>query len=273
LVTAKLCFASSADSKSATAFEKVQGMYPHRIRLRGPWDYEPLGWSSPERHLLPPAGRMNLPCRWADGGLAGFRFSGRVRFRRRFGYPGRIDAHERVWLTFAGADARAAVALNGAALGRHEGEGAFEFEVTDLLLPRNELLVEVEGPAETAGLCGEVALEVRCTAYLRGVRLWAEAEGDGFRAHAAGEVVGAAERPLDLYLVVGRSTAAYTSVTAAGEGRPFHLVSDKLGGTEGPAQGAGPGGGADAKVDLVNGATVWYTIVRSLAPAGPGPDR
>jgi hypothetical protein len=246
-------------------------MYPHRIRLRGPWDYEPLAYSSPERHLLPPAGRMSVPCRWADAGLADF--GGRVRFRRRFGYPGRLDAHERVWLTFDGIESRAGVALNGTALGAHEGAGAFEFEVTALLRPRNELVVEVEGPAESAGLCGEVALEVRCTAYLRGVRLWAEADGDGWRAHAAGEVVGAAERPLDLYLVVGRATAAYASVTAAPEGRPFHLVGDKLGGTAAAAQAAGPGDGAGAKVDLVNGAAVWYTIARALAPPAPGADR
>lgn len=245
-------------------------MYPHRIRLRGPWDYEPLALS-PEGQPLPPAGRMNMPCHWADGGLPGF--AGRVRFRRRFGYPGRIDPHERVWLTFGGATARAEVALNGAPLGRHEG-GPFECEVTELLRPRNELVVEVEGPAETAGLWGEVALEVRCTAYLRGVRLWAEAEGDGARAHAAGEVVGAAERPLDLYLIVGRSTVAYASVTATPEGKPFHLVSDKLGGVGGPAQGAGPGDAADAQVDLVNGAAVWYTIAQGLTPRqAPGPDR
>jgi hypothetical protein len=238
-------------------------MYPHRIRLRGPWDYEPLAYSSPEQHLLPPAGRMSVPCRWADGGLAGF--AGRVRFRRRFGYPGRIDAHERVWLTFAGADSRAEVVLNGAALGHHEGEGEFEFDVTDLLRPRNELVVDVEGPAESAGLWGEVALEVRCTAYLRGVRLWAEAEGDGWRAHAAGQVVGAAERPLDLYLVVGRSPAAYESIRATAGGGPFHLVSDKLGGSAQAAEGA------DAKVDLVNGAAVWYTCVRRLTPGPHGP--
>ena len=37
-------------------------MYPHRIRLRGPWDCEPLsGAAGPLR--------MNLPCRWAEGGL------------------------------------------------------------------------------------------------------------------------------------------------------------------------------------------------------------
>ena len=71
-------------------------MYPHRIRLRGPWDCEPLARLAPGASdgALPPPGRMTLPCRWAEGGLTDF--AGRVRFRRRFGYPGRIDAHERV---------------------------------------------------------------------------------------------------------------------------------------------------------------------------------
>ena len=102
-------------------------MYPHRIRLRGPWDYEPLAYSGPQRQPLPPAGRMNVPCRWADGGLAGF--DGRVRFRRRFGYPGQIDADERVWLTFAGAGAVADVWLNGRALGPGAvAAGSFEFD-------------------------------------------------------------------------------------------------------------------------------------------------
>ena len=86
-------------------------MYPHRIRLRGPWDYEPLARRPGDADLpLPPSGRMTMPCRWADGGLADF--EGLVRFRRRFGYPGRIDAYERVWLTFDGANFRAEVTLN-----------------------------------------------------------------------------------------------------------------------------------------------------------------
>src|SRR5881227_2389651 len=104
-------------------------MYPHRIRLRGPWECEPLARSvvraDVTRELrqeeLPPKCRMLLPCRWSERGLHDF--AGRVRFRRRFGYPGRIDAYERVWLTFAGAGDRSLVALNGSELGRHEGEG------------------------------------------------------------------------------------------------------------------------------------------------------
>ena len=102
-------------------------MYPHRIRLRGPWECEPQERRPPTAEPLPPPFRVTPPCRWADAGLHGF--TGRVRFRRRFGYPGRIDAHERVWLTFAGANARAEVMLNGVALGQHEDRESFEFEV------------------------------------------------------------------------------------------------------------------------------------------------
>jgi beta-mannosidase len=100
-----------------------------------------------------------MPCRWGEGGLGDF--AGRVRFRRRFGWPGRIEAQEHVWLTFQGVDAVAEVWLNGQYLGRHEGVGPFAFEVTSLLRVRNELVVEVTAPAANGGLWGEVALEVR----------------------------------------------------------------------------------------------------------------
>jgi hypothetical protein len=54
--------------------------------------------------------------------------------------------------------------LNGSLLGRHEGaDEPFEFEVTNLLRDRNELIVEVESPTGDGGLWGEVALEIRCS--------------------------------------------------------------------------------------------------------------
>ena len=213
-------------------------MYPHRIRLRGPWDCEPLtGAAGPLR--------MNLPCRWAEGGLGDF--AGRVRFRRRFGYPGRIDDYERVWLTCDALEGSAAVALNGHFLTETRGPAGFEFEVTALLQPRNELVVEMEGPA-TGGLWGEVALEVRRTAFLRGLRV--SAEGD--RLLVRGEVVGSAERPLELYAVLDRSTAAYSLAEAAPEGRAFTLASEEL-----PPERRGPGP-HPVRIDLVDGATVWY---------------
>ena len=76
-------------------------------------------------------------------------------------------------LTFTGADACAEIWLNGRLLGRHEGAlDPFEYEVTDLLKVRNELAVEVESPHDNGGLWGEVALEVRCPAFLRAMRVW-----------------------------------------------------------------------------------------------------
>ncbi len=216
--------------------------YPHRIRLRGPWECEPSG--------RPPM-RMALPCRWADGGLMDF--SGHVRFRRRFGYPGQIDAYERVWLTLDGVSDRAEVQVNGAAIGRCGGDGPFEFEITRLLGARNELIVDVEGAAERGGLWGETALEVRCAAFLRDVRLWL----DGAVLHCAGAVVGEAVRPLDLYVLLDGATVAYTTVTAAPEGTPFHIIAEKPY-TPGERLLVG-------QVDLVDGAVIWYTTERKIA--------
>src|SRR6266404_2810562 len=142
-------------------------MYPHRIRLRGPWEFEPLERASPPPgESLPPGGRMIMPARWSEGGLRGL--AGRVLFRRRFGYPGRLDSTERVWLTFADMEGAAEVWLNDHLLGQRDGGlDPFEFEVTALLQVRNELKVLVTAPSETGGLWGEVALEIRCTAFLR----------------------------------------------------------------------------------------------------------
>jgi hypothetical protein len=190
--------------------------------------------------------RMTLPCRWSDGGLQDF--TGRVRFRRRFGYPGQIDAYERVWLTLGGVSDRAEVRLNDAVLGICAGEGPFEFDVTPLLHPRNELVVDVIGTADRGGLWGETALEVRCTAYLREIRVRAEAAA----LHVSGLVVGEAERPLDLYVLAPGAATAYTTVTAAPEGTLFHIIAER------------PPPGSLVQVDLVNGAVVWYTAMQEI---------
>jgi hypothetical protein len=199
--------------------------------LRGPWECQPLSTA-----------------RTAEGGS---------RFRRRFGYPGRIDAHERVWLTFASVAGAAEVHLNDCLLGRHQGPAAFEFEVTPLLRPRNELVVNVEGAADQGGWRGEAALEVRCNAFLRELRRTAVLHGDRVELRVGGEVVGVAERPLELYIVVDRSTVAYRVLTPTAEGQRFEIVVPDL-----PAemwQGKESSGGPVVKVDLVNGAIVWYT--------------
>jgi hypothetical protein len=189
---------------------------------------------------------MNMPCRWDEGGLKDF--AGRVRFARRFGQPRQIDAYEHVWLTFDGVDGLAEVRLNGQPLGRREGRaGPFEFEATELLRPRNELTVDVEADHPRAGLWGEVALEVRCAAFLRAVRAWTAPEGEA-RLHVGGKVVGRHDAPLELYVLRNNATVHYGTVLASPEGTPF-LVS-----VEGT-----PAGGA-VRVELVNGAVVWYAV-------------
>jgi hypothetical protein len=204
---------------------------------------------------------MTLPCRWRQGGLGAF--AGRVRFRRRFGFPGRLDAFERVWLTGAGVSDRAEVRLNGRLLG--SAAGAFAFEVTPLLQVRNELLVEVEGSADRGGLWGEVALEVRCSAFLEGIECRPEVQGATARLHVRGRVTGTAERPLELYLLLDGATVAYATAEAAPEGRPFHLTSEALEAGRWPPQ--------LVRVDLVNGASLWYQweqLFDSTRPEVPG---
>ena len=227
-------------------------MYPHRIRLRGPWECEPLDSAS---GVVPPPMRVTMPCRWHDAGLPNF--AGRVRYRRRFGYPGRIDDVERVWLTFAGANDASEVTLNGAALGRSETPGQlFEFEATPLLQPRNELVVEVRGAAPTAGLWGEVALEIRRTAFLRGVQIEPMIDEDMVRLRACGEVAGSADGLLELYLLLDRSTIAYKTTKPGA----FEIVSDSIPLAQWRALPAAP-----VTLDLVQGAVVWYRVEQMLA--------
>ena len=95
-------------------------MGTHRIHLRGFWETKPL-----------------------DGG--------RARHLRRFGQPRVADPAETVWVV-GDVPGAVTVFLNGERLGT--SDGAFAFEVTAKLQPRNELVVEADGPL------GEVAVEV-----------------------------------------------------------------------------------------------------------------
>jgi hypothetical protein len=239
-------------------------MYPHRIRLHGPWECEPLtGLVAGANASTTFPRRVNMPYRWDEAGLANF--IGCVRFRRRFGYPGRIEVHERVWLTFAGLASKTEVRLNGLLLGQQDKSlEAFEFEVTGLLQARNELIVDVEGTARSSSLWDEVALEVRCTAFLRQLRCFAILTGQEAELRVSGQVVGVAERPLELYIVLDRSVIAYQQVTATEDGRPFEVVVPALD-REDWLDPAGQLRGPVVQVDLVNGATVWYTSEGTLS--------
>jgi hypothetical protein len=226
-------------------------MYPHRIRLRGPWECEAVS-SDCEKEVAAAraARRVNLPCRWEDLGDP----AGRVRFRRRFGYPGRIDDYERVWLIFEGLCGVKEIRLNGHSLLEREPAQS-EFAITELLKERNELVVDVEAGSAVDASLFEAALEIRCAAFLRGVKAWLERTGEKCVLHVTGAVAGTSERPLELYALLDRRNAAYSTAMPDPAGRPFHLVSEALQLQSGEHQ---------VRVDLVNGGVVWYALEQSL---------
>ena len=236
-------------------------MYPHRIRLRGPWTCEPqFRWDESVGRStldLPRPFRMTMPGRWQDGGLDDFR--GGVRFTRPFGYPGRIDDYERVWLTFAGVEGQARATLNGELLGAWAGDaGSVEFDVTRRLGPRNTLIVDVESPSPTGGLWGEVALEVRATAYLRDVQFRVAGEALP-QVCASGLVVGSAARPLELYLFAANRFLTYDTIEPSSGGRRFELVGTL------PTTPANPT--IPVRIELVDAATIWYVVESSVGLA------
>lgn len=235
--------------------------YPHRIRLRGPWECEPVFRYAPSAagikqstEQLPGPLRMTMPCLWNEGGLQDF--AGKVRFRRRFGYPGRIDEGERVWLHFAAVIGNVVVSLNGEMLGKFGTENCpEEYDVTSLLQPRNELVVEVESRKTNAGLCGEVAMLIRRTAFLANVKTRVEQVNGKSRIVAHGVVTGSCERPLDIYLLAGRSTVAFAIVAATEEGTAFELTSEEINTQD----------VATVQIDLIDGGVIWDSVVLQLS--------
>jgi hypothetical protein len=209
-------------------------MYPHRIRLRGPWDCQPVAPDGPARRITPPA-------RLRDAGLAGF--AGRVRLTRRFGYPGRIDSYEHVWLTFAEVTGRAQVMLNGVRLGA-DRFGTFEFDVTDRLADRNALEIVLDAEDDEAGLAGEVAMEIRRDAFLRDVRA---AEQPDSTLRVTGQVVGRAE-PLELYVLADGKALFYSPISAHPDGHPFDVASPEAATSR------------QVRVELVHVAERWYEV-------------
>ena len=127
----------------------------HRIRLRGPWQVEPVSWLelTDERTLLenkdrplPPSGMVKVPGDW--GSLLGNEFRGRVVFTRRFGRPLNLDPTVPMELTLEGVDARAELWLNGERLGEIPwGRFSGRFPLPVPLLSRNELRIQVDCPA------------------------------------------------------------------------------------------------------------------------------
>lgn len=104
---------------------------PHIIRLREPWQHSEI--------------------------------SGGTRHARSFNCPTNLAPGQRVWLVIEGAGV-SSVTVNGSSVGQASRlspetrqAGRLSYEVSSLLAPRNELVIEQAG--ESAAL-GEVRLEI-----------------------------------------------------------------------------------------------------------------
>jgi hypothetical protein len=112
----------------------------HIIRLRGPWECEPIEGESP----------------------------GQIRHIRRFGLPTNLSPQDRVWIVIKGAFGRGAASLNDKPLGAIADQVTAEFDITGQLLPRNVLRIDIELPQNEShheqsrdATIGEVRLEIR----------------------------------------------------------------------------------------------------------------
>lgn len=215
--------------------------YPHAIRLRGPWQLEPLA-----RYVLTSAGcvestsnlphpcRTTVPSDWGE--LLGNDFRGRVRYRRTFNPPPSLDPHERIWLVVEGVDARGTVSLNGIPLGSVPGYAiAANFDATPLIQARNEVVLDVDLPADVrgnqeivrpgretlpGGPIGNVRLEIRSAQCIGRLTIWS-VEGGRKQFSAAGIIAGEATDSRLAVVVSGcERELAYTEIAA---GHSFNM--------------------------------------------------
>lgn len=249
--------------------------YPHPIRLHGPWGCQPLARSGDGP--VPPPSRVFPPCTWETA--CGSDFFGTVRFTRTFHPPSALDPHERVWLVVEGADARGEVSLNGQRLGSVEGYAlAAEWEVNDLLQGQNELTIDVECRDDESevlrlgrehrpgGLTGEVRLEVRSTAFVAGLALWAVATSSGAALTVSGTVGGQAGTHTLVVNGLGRELL-YAEVPVDDRFDLNASVPDLPGWpTPGQAVGTGDSPLAALEIKLISGATAaWQARLRTAA--------
>lgn len=135
-------------------------MYPHAIRLRGPWEFSFLD-ASPAA-----SGTTTIPGFWTAAQLGSHR--GPIELRRHFNWVARIEPTEVVWLSIDRCLGSATVSLNGQELGAIGYPwGEHRFDATALLRPNNELKLRIE--PGTLGIADEPAVGI-----LEGVQLVVE---------------------------------------------------------------------------------------------------
>jgi Glycosyl hydrolase 2 galactose-binding domain-like len=163
----------------------------HLIRLRGPWQLEPVvryvarpGGYEPTSADLPAGGTATMPANWSA--TCGSDFLGVVRYRRSFQKPTGLEPGDKIWLVVEPPQTLATVFLAEQPLGKVRDAGAaVRFEISRLLSDRNVLVIEVEHPALDAAGCPSDASGPRVPGGLVGeVRLEIE-EGAGGRGQGA----------------------------------------------------------------------------------------
>lgn len=153
----------------------------HTIRLRGPWQLEPVyryvpradGGYDRRPENLPAAARMHMPADWSAA--FGGDFLGRVRYVRTFNAPPGLQFDERVWLVVEPQRSEARVDMWNETLGViSANDPSQRFDITHRLSPHNRLEIFVDHPALLegrstlgdgasllpGGLVGEVRLEI-----------------------------------------------------------------------------------------------------------------
>ena len=122
-------------------------LYPHAIRLRGPWELaiDDQPWAD-ERVTLPDGLPRVLE---AHAGR-------KLRLRRWFNLPTNLEAHEQVWLVIEPPPADIAATLNQQPVLLDRIGSHLEAVVTALLTDRNELVIGVQSNTPF-----DVRLEIR----------------------------------------------------------------------------------------------------------------
>ena len=157
----------------------------HTIRLRGPWQMEPLVRFAPTEPSgagqgddeLPPPGRVKLPTTCEAALPHGFR--GRVRFARRFQRPTGLTPHAVVHLVVDTPWTIVRLTLNDRLLEIATAAGSLvqrapvRWNLTERLADTNLLAIEVEYTPDrtTAGQDSAATLDVSSATLLGEVRL------------------------------------------------------------------------------------------------------
>ena len=87
------------------------------------------------------------------------------------------------------------------------------------------------------------------------------------KLHTRGQVVGTCDQPLELYVVLDRSTIAYRTIERSVAGQPFDMVYEETA-TDWCRRSTDRSNGPELRIDLVNGAVVWYTVLTHLPSVG-----